>query len=84
MNSEMLDQIRGIAADVLSVPLEAVSAQSSPENLENWDSVHHLNLVLALEERFSLEFSPEEIDQMHDIGKIASLISSKTPGSPAL
>lgn len=82
MNSETLDQVRGIAADVFSVPLEALSATTSPETLENWDSVHHLNLVLALEEKFSIEFSPEEIDQMRDIGKIVSLVAGRTqPGS---
>lgn len=82
MSAETLDQVRGIAADVLSVPVEAISAESSPETLENWDSVHHLNLVLALEEKFSREFSPEEIDQMRDIGKIASLVAGRTqPGS---
>ncbi|HEX5482865.1 MAG TPA: acyl carrier protein [Terriglobia bacterium] len=83
MSSDVLDQVRGIAADVLSVPVEAISPGSSPESLENWDSVHHLNLVLALEEKFSLEFSPEEIDEMRDISKIASLVAGKARPGPA-
>jgi acyl carrier protein len=77
LNSEILEQVRTITADVLSVPLAAVTPQSSPQTLENWDSVHHLNLVLALEERFSVQFSPEEIDAMHDVENIAAAVESK-------
>lgn len=80
MNSEILDQVRSITADVLSLPVAAVAPDSSPQSLETWDSVHHLNLVLALEERFSIQFSPEEIDAMHDVGAIAAVIESKAAG----
>ncbi|HTV56746.1 MAG TPA: acyl carrier protein [Terriglobia bacterium] len=83
MNSEILDQVRSITADVLSAPLAAVTPESSPQTLENWDSVHHLNLVLALEERFSIQFSPEEIDAMRDLRKIAAVVESKaSAGKP--
>ena len=64
MTAPVLDQVRQIVADVLNVPLNSVSETSSSENLENWDSLQHLNLVLALEQSSGLEFSPEEIEQM--------------------
>jgi acyl carrier protein len=81
MNSDILDQVRSITADVLSLPPADVTAQSSPESLEGWDSVHHLNLVLALEEKFSIQFSPEEIDTMHDVARIAAVVEAKASGS---
>jgi acyl carrier protein len=80
LNSEILEQVRMIAADVLSVPPSALTIQSSPQSLESWDSVRHLNLVLALEEKFSIQFSPEEMEQMGDVGRIVSLVESKAGG----
>jgi acyl carrier protein len=64
------------------VPAASLSAASAPATIENWDSVQHLNLVLALEEKFSLQLSPEEIDQMKTLGATAQLIDSKLQASP--
>jgi acyl carrier protein len=77
MGAELFDQVRGIAADVLQVKPKALSAESSPESVESWDSVQHLNLVLALEEHFGLQFDPEEMDAMKSIGTIAELVAKK-------
>lgn len=77
MTSPLVDRVRGIAADVLEVPLTRVTPDSSPETLETWDSVHHLNLVLALEQEFNMQFEPEEIDQLGNVGEIVAIISRK-------
>jgi acyl carrier protein len=76
MNPAIFEKVRGIAADILEVKSGALSAESSPETVESWDSVHHLNLVLALEESFGLQFSPEEMDEMKTIGRIAAIVES--------
>jgi acyl carrier protein len=73
----VFDQIRTIASDLFGVPAENITAVSSPETLENWDSIQHLNLVLAVEERFGLQLSPEEIEQLKTVGDAAKLVESK-------
>jgi len=78
MNPAIFEKVRGIAADVLHVRSGALSADSSPETVDTWDSVHHLNLVLALEESFGFQFSPEEMDQMKTVGQLAGMVESKT------
>jgi acyl carrier protein len=77
MSTTLLDRVRSIAADVLEVPVDRISAGSSPETIDTWDSVHHLNLVLALEQEFNLQFEPEEIDQMKDIHHILEILGNK-------
>jgi acyl carrier protein len=77
MTAPLLDRVRGIAADIFQIPLAQVGPDSSPESIAAWDSVHHLNLVLALEQEFNLQFEPEEIDQIGNVGQIVALISSK-------
>jgi acyl carrier protein len=77
MTEPLVDRVRGIAADVLEVPATKIGPESSPETIDTWDSVHHLNLVLALEQEFNLQFEPEEIDQMKDIQQILDILGSK-------
>ncbi|MGO9259629.1 MAG: acyl carrier protein [Bryobacteraceae bacterium] len=78
MNAAIYEKVRSIAADMLQVKIATLKADSSPETVDTWDSVHHLNLVLALEESFGFQFSPEEMDQMKTIGQIAGMVETKT------
>lgn len=74
MNEQVLSRVLEIATDVLQA---GVTPESSPETIESWDSVHHLNLVLALEEEYGFEFSPEEMDQAKTVGSLALLVAAK-------
>jgi acyl carrier protein len=53
-----------IVSQVMNVPVEALSVDSSPDTVENWDSLKHMNLILALEEEFNVTFSDEDIVQL--------------------
>jgi acyl carrier protein len=72
-----LDRVRTIFSDVFQVPLDQVRADSSPDTIPNWDSLQHLNLVLALEQEFSVQFTPEEIEQLLSVELIAALLEEK-------
>jgi acyl carrier protein len=73
------EQVQAIASDIFGVPARKITADSSPETIENWDSMQHLNLVLALEEKFGLQLDPEEIEQMKSVGAVAALVEKKLP-----
>jgi acyl carrier protein len=77
LNPNIFEQVRDIASDILSVPASTIEADSSPDNVETWDSIQHLNFVLALEERFNFQLSPEEIERMRNVGEIAKLVENK-------
>lgn len=77
MSADILKEVRRIAADVFAVEENALHAGSSPEQVESWDSVQHLNLILALEGRYGVEFTPEEMEQMLNLGGIARVLESK-------
>ena len=77
MNEQVLNRVREIVSDVLQVDQDAITPDSSPENTATWDSVQHLNLVLALEEEYGLQFLPEEMDQMKTVGEIVELVAAK-------
>ncbi len=74
MIDSTFDQVRNIASDIFGVPTNKITAESSPETIENWDSMQHLNLVLAIEEKFGVQLAPEDIEQMKNVGAIATLV----------
>jgi acyl carrier protein len=74
LTSSTFEQVRNIASDIFGVPADKIAAESSPETIENWDSMQHLNLVLAVEEKFGVQLDPEDIEQMTTIGAVAKLV----------
>lgn len=71
------EDVRAIAADIFQVAARRITLQSSPDTIESWDSLQHLNLILALEQSFGLEFEPEEIERMTSIGAILAILEEK-------
>jgi len=83
LTASVLEQVRSMASDLFGIPTSKIDGASSPETIEAWDSVQHLSLVLALEEKFGLQLSPEEIEKMKTIGDIAKLVEGKLQAAPS-
>ncbi len=49
----------------------------SQDDIDNWDSLKHLSLVVALEETFNISIEPEEIEIMTDFASIVKIIDQK-------
>ena len=74
MTASTFEQVRNVASDIFGIPADKITVESSPETIENWDSMQHLNLVLAIEEKFGVQLEPEDIEQMKSIGAVAALV----------
>jgi acyl carrier protein len=74
LTASTFEQVRSVASDIFGVPAGKITAESSPETIENWDSMQHLNLVLAIEEKFGMQLAPEDIEQMKSVGAIVALV----------
>ena len=46
MTASTFEQVRNIASDIFGIPADKITAESSPETIETWDSMQHLNLCL--------------------------------------
>ena len=71
-------RVRQVAADIFNLPLDQITPQSNPRTIETWDSVQHLNLVLALEGELGVQIAPEEIERMQSIGAVIELMEEKS------
>ena len=78
MATELEDRVAGVMAAVLNMDAASIDESTSVETTENWDSLKHMNLVVALEEEFDLEFDDDEIMDMTDFQAITSLVADKT------
>ena len=54
----------------MDVPESEINDQSSPENIESWDSFHGLVLVDELEDNFNIKFTIEEVSDVQNVGDI--------------
>jgi acyl carrier protein len=54
-------KLKQTIATILQLDVKNVREDSSVDTLENWDSVNHLNLILALEEEFNVTLPEDEI-----------------------
>jgi acyl carrier protein len=76
-NDAILEKVRLIVAEVSEVAVERIGLQSSPDNLEEWDSLAQVNIVLSLEQEFGHQFSPEQIESMVSVEKILEVLTAR-------
>jgi len=75
----MKERVVEIVSQVMNVPIEQLDEDSSPDTIENWDSLKHMNLILALEEKFAVAFSDDEVIEMLSVRRIVEILEKKGP-----
>ncbi len=70
--SERLDTVRELVALTFGVDEARVNATTVQDDLEEWDSVGHLNLMLAVEDEFGVRL---EVDDMTRLTSVRSLLA---------
>jgi acyl carrier protein len=63
-------RIREVAADVFGVPVADLPEDASNENVPGWDSLHHLELMLAVEMEFNVAISSEAMPALLSVEAI--------------
>jgi acyl carrier protein len=54
-------KLREVLANVFNVSVDMINDEASPDTIEEWDSLRHMNLVVALEEKFGVELSDDQV-----------------------
>jgi acyl carrier protein len=77
MSDTTLSRVQQVIADVFGLSKAEVLPTSSRDTIEKWDSLQHLNVVLALEAEFGVQFSPEEMAELLSVEIIAMILHEK-------
>ncbi len=73
----MIDKVRSIMANVFKTDIANITEDLSQQNVNFWDSLRHLNLVVELEEKFNVSFEPEEISEMVTFNNVMHYLNLK-------
>lgn len=68
---DTIDRVREIVADALGVETSAIAPNTEAENIEAWDSVAHLAMMLAIEAEFGVRFEPEDLAATASVDALA-------------
>jgi acyl carrier protein len=76
-NEQIKEKIIATMSSVFNIATAEIKDNASSDTLPNWDSIGHMNLILALEEEFNLIFSDEETVEMINLKLISYIINEK-------
>ncbi len=70
----MRENIIQVFAEVFGLPHEQFGDDTAPATVRGWDSVRHVELVIALEERFGCTFDPDEVPDLTSLPRIEEIL----------
>ncbi len=73
----MSDKLIEVFAEVLEVEASTLEETSSPDSVEQWDSLAAMHLVAALEDTFKIQLSTKEMMKMHSVGLAREVLKAK-------
>jgi acyl carrier protein len=76
-NEEILNTVGNIIREVLEVPGLKVTSETSAADVDEWDSMTHIQLITAIEAQYKLRFALGELQALKNVGDMVALIQKK-------
>ena len=74
---EIYAQLTTIFHDIFDDDTLILTPELTANEVPEWDSFNHINLIVAVEQTFKIKFQTAELEQLHSVGHLVSLIQSK-------
>lgn len=74
MRDEIFDSLQNIFRDIFDDEDLIISNSTNSEEVEDWDSLNHINLVSAIEKEFNIKFALGELMLLKDVGAMVDLM----------
>jgi acyl carrier protein len=71
------DRLYRTISQVLNVELSSLSEESSPDTIGSWDSLNHLNLVMAIESEFGISLTAEDVLDIRNVALIRAILRER-------
>lgn len=75
--SEILHQLHGIFVDALDSDDIKLTNETTADEVEGWDSLTHIQLVVGIEKHFKIRFTSQEIQRWKNVGELVESIHNK-------
>ena len=71
------DKLVEIVCTLLEIEPDQVTESLSPETVEQWDSLNHLNICVAVGQEYNFELTTNEMAEIRNLGDLARLIEAR-------
>lgn len=75
--NEVIAEVNGIFKDVLDNDDIVINGETTAEDIAEWDSLSHIQLVVAIEKHFKIRFTSSEINGFKNVGEMCEGILKK-------
>jgi acyl carrier protein len=76
--AQIYSKLTAIFREVLDEDDLGLKPETTADDVDGWDSLSHIRLVLAVSKAFGIKFSASEIGSLKNVGELAELIGKKT------
>ena len=73
----MIIRLQEIFREVFDNQNITITENTSPEEIEDWDSFNHVKLILSLEEAFDIKFDVEEVLELNKVSDIINAVKNR-------
>ncbi len=77
MEKEIYERLNKVFRDVFDDESIVVKPETTSADIEDWDSLEHINLVVAVEQEFGMKFNMKEVTTMKNVGEMVDIIISR-------
>jgi acyl carrier protein len=77
-HAEILKQVNEVFIDILDNSKIILTDESTADDVEDWDSLTHIQLVVAIEKHFKIRFTAKEIQSWKNVGEMVKSIDDKS------
>jgi acyl carrier protein len=74
---ENLGLVKEIVSKVFNYPINLINVNTTPVDIENWDSMNHLILISSIENQFNIEIDADDFEKLMKIDDILILLNTK-------
>ena len=74
---EIYERLNEVFRDVFDDESIVVNETTTSADIEDWDSLEHINLIVAVENEFGIKFNMGEVTTMKNVGEMVNIISSR-------
>lgn len=74
---KIYEKLNLVFRDVFDDDSIIVNEETTADDIDDWDSLEHINLVVAVEKEFGMKFSMGEVTTMKNVGDMVEIISER-------
>lgn len=74
---EIFDKMKEIFTDIMDLKDIKLNDETSADDIEEWDSLSHIQIIVAIEKAFGIKFSSQEMITWKNVGDMVDCIQNK-------